>query len=507
MLVRPTPGCGLNWQAQFDNGRDCPVTRRCKNYVGGEWVVSQSTEVRQVINPATVELLAEVPMSTEGEVHAAIAAANEAFEEWRQTPAVNRAAYLLRLRDKLEEQFEECARLLTMEHGKNLDESRGEIRRAIQMAEVAAGIPALMQGYNSEDIAPGIDEYTLVQPLGVFDCLAPFNFPAMVPFWFLPFAIATGNTYIVKPSPIVPLSMQKAFEIFDEVDFPPGVVNLVNGAEEVATALIRSPDVRGTSFVGSSKVARIVYRTCAETGQRVQAQGGAKNFLTVMPDANLDRAIPNMMTSIYGCTGQRCLSGSVVLAVGEVYPALKERLVEAASRLKVGNGLDEGVDVGPLTTEEKKESVLRWIQVGEEEGARLVLDGRNIEVEGLPDGFFVGPTIFNKVTPDMQIAREEIFGPVVGIIRVKDLEEAIRTVDGSRYGNASTVYTTSGKTAREYRHRVNCGNIGINVGIAAPMAFFPFGGRKESFFGDLHGQGRDAIQFFTDRKIVIERWL
>ena len=482
------------------------MVRRCKNYIGGQWVASQSGEVRQVVNPATAELLAEVPMSTEQEVCAAIAAANEAFEEWRETPPVDRARYLFRLRDKLEDEFEEFARLVTAEHGKNIHESRGEIRRAIEMVEVAAGIPSLMQGYNSEDVAPGIDAYAVVEPLGVFDCLAPFNFPAMVPFWFIPFAVATGNTYIVKPSPIVPLSMEKAFEAFDAVGFPPGVVNLVNGGVEVANVLMNSVDVQGTSFVGSSKVARIVYRTCSDTGQRVQAQGGAKNFLTVMPDANLDKAIPNMMASIYGCTGQRCLSGSVVLAVGGIYPVLKQRLVKAASQLRVGNGLDEGVDMGPLTTKEKKESVLKWIETGDKEGAELVLDGRDVEVEECPNGFFVGPTIFDRVTPDMQIAREEIFGPVVGIIQAKNLDDAIDIVNSSRYGNASTVYTTIGKTAREYRYRVNCGNIGINVGVAAPMAFFPFGGRKESFFGSLHGQGRDVIQFFTDRKIVIERW-
>ena len=483
------------------------MAERCKNYIGGEWVSSESGEIRQIINPATGESLAEVAMSTEEDVQSAIAAANEAFEEWRQTPPVNRARYLFRLRDRLEEEFEELARVLTLEHGKAIDESRGEIRRAIEMVEVAAGIPTLMQGYNSEDIAPGIDEYAIVQPLGVFDCLAPFNFPAMVPFWFMPFALATGNTYILKPSPIVPLSMQRVFKILDELELPPGVVNLVNGGAEVAEVLMKSPDIRGTSFVGSSKVARIVYKTCAETGQRVQAQGGAKNFLTVMPDANLDKAIPNMMTSIFGCTGQRCLSGSVVLAVGEVYDTLKARLIEAASRLKVGNGLDEDVDMGPLTTEDKKGNVLNWIETGLEEGAKLVLDGRDIKVEECPKGFFVGPTIFDEVSPEMQIAQEEIFGPVAGIVRVKDLDEAIDTVHLSRYGNASTVYTSSGKTAREYRYRVKCGNIGINVGIAAPMAFFPFGGCKESFFGDLHGQGRDVIQFFTDRKIVIERWL
>jgi malonate-semialdehyde dehydrogenase (acetylating)/methylmalonate-semialdehyde dehydrogenase len=483
------------------------MTHRCKNYIDGAWVDSESADVGAVVNPATAEVLAEVPMSTGPDVDAAIAAANEAFDEWRQTPAVNRASYLFRLRDRLEDEFEECARLLTTEHGKALDESRGEIRRAIQMVEVAAGIPSLMQGYNSEDIAHGIDEYALVQPLGVFACLAPFNFPAMVPFWFLPFAIATGNTYIVKPSPVCPLSMEKAFEVLDDLDLPPGVVNMVHGGADVATALTTSPRVRGTSFVGSSRVARIVYKTCAETGQRVQAQGGAKNFLTVMPDADLARAVPNMIASIYGCTGQRCLAGSVVLAVGEVCSALKERLVEAAAGLVVGNGLDEGVDMGPLATADKKQNVLRWIQTGVDEGAALLLDGRGITVDGLPEGFFVGPTVFDEVTPEMQIAREEIFGPVAGIVRVKDLDEAIDVVNASPYGNASTIYTASGKAAREYRYRVDCGNIGINVGIVAPMAFFPFSGRKESFFGDLHGQGRDVVQFFTDRKVVIERWL
>ncbi|MDP6107305.1 MAG: aldehyde dehydrogenase family protein, partial [Candidatus Brocadiia bacterium] len=353
------------------------MSETCRNYIGGEWVSSQSSRLQQVVNPTTAEVLTEVPMSTEAEVLAAIAAANEAFDEWRQTPAVNRVAYLFRLRGRLEDEFEALARTITLEHGKNLDESRGEIRRAIQMTEVAAGIPSLMQGYNSEDIAPGIDEHAVIQPLGAFACLAPFNFPAMVPYWFLPFALATGNTYILKPSPIVPLSMTRAFEILDELDLPPGVVNLVNGGKEVANILMTSPNIKGTSFVGSSKVARIVYKTCSETGQRVQAQGGAKNFLTVMPDADLDKAIPNMMTSAYGCTGQRCLSGSVVLAVGDVYQDLKARLIGAASQLTVGSGLDEGVDVGPLATAEKKANVLNWIATGLEEGAKLVLDGRD----------------------------------------------------------------------------------------------------------------------------------
>ena len=483
------------------------MARRVKNYIGGEWVESKSDQVSQVINPATTEVLAEVPMSTEDEVRSAIAAANDAFAEWRSTPAIERAGYLFRLRDALEEGFEEFSRITTNEHGKNIDESRGETRRLIQMVEVATGVTSHMQGFNSEDIAHGIDEHAIIEPLGTFACIAPFNFPAMVPFWFLPFAIATGNTFICKPSPLVPLSMERAGEIIDELEFPPGVVNLINGGVEVAEILMNSPDIRGTSFVGSSKIARHVYKTCAAAGQRVQAQGGAKNFITVMPDAELDSAIPNMMASLYGCTGQRCLSGSVVLAVGEVYDDFKKRLLDAASALKVGYGLDEGVDVGPLATKEKMENVVRWIEKGVQGGANLILDGRNVRVEEYPDGFFVGPTVFDDVTPDMEIAQVEIFGPVVGIIRVKDLDEAIDIINASPYGNASTVYTTSGKTAREYRVRVDCGNIGVNVGIVAPMAFFPFCGRKDSFFGDLHGQGQDVIRFFTDRKVVVERWL
>jgi malonate-semialdehyde dehydrogenase (acetylating)/methylmalonate-semialdehyde dehydrogenase len=479
----------------------------CRNYIGGKWVASASKQVSPLTNPATGEALGEVAMSTADEVRAAIRAAQKAFPEWRRTPPLTRARYLLRMRERLEEEFDEFARVVTGEHGKAIDESRGEVRRAIEMLEVAAGIPSLMQGYNSEDIAPGIDEYAIWQPLGVFACLAPFNFPAMVPFWFFPFAIATGNTYLIKPSPIVPLSMQKVFEIVDDLDLPPGVLNLVNGGAEVANLLMTSRDVAGISFVGSSAVARIVYQTAAAAGLRVQAQGGAKNFLTVMPDANLDKAIPNMMTSIYGCTGQRCLSGSVVLAVGEIYPELKRRLVEAASRLKVGNGMDESIEMGPLTTPDKKRSVLNWIALGEKEGARLILDGRKHRVEGLPESCFLGPSVFDEVRPDMKIAQEEIFGPVAAVMRLDSLDEAIATVNASRYGNASTIYTSSGGAAREYRYGVNCGNIGVNVGIVAPMAFFPFGGRKESFFGDLHGQGRDAIQFFTDRKVVIERWL
>ncbi|MCL5960158.1 MAG: CoA-acylating methylmalonate-semialdehyde dehydrogenase, partial [Chloroflexi bacterium] len=412
-----------------------------------------------------------------------------------------------RLKGLMEENFEELSRLVTMENGKTIDEARGEVRRAIENVEVATGIPSLMLGYNAEDVAQDIDEEAIRQPLGVFAVLAPFNFPAMVPFWFLPTAVACGNTYIVKPSEQTPLSQNKLFEIIDEAGFPPGVINLVNGSREVAEGIMDHPDLAGVSFVGSTRVGRQVYKRCTENGKRAQCQAGAKNFLVAMPDAALDKSVAAIMTSCYGCAGERCLAGSVVLAVGDVYEPLKEKLVAAASRIKVGYGLDESAQMGPVISKVALDRILGYVHKGLEEGAELILDGRGIKVEGYPDGCFIGPTIFDKVKPEMVIAQEEIFGPVVGIISVKDFDEALSIIDANPYGNASSLFTSSGKLARSSSTAVRCGNIGINVGIAAPIAYFPFGGMKQSFFGDLHGQGLDGVHFFTDRKVVISRWL
>jgi len=480
---------------------------RLKNYVNGEWVESKSTESLDVENPATTETLAVCPMSTVEEIQEAIQAANEAYPEWRETPPVTRARYLFRLRDLMEQHFEDIARIMTMEHGKNVDESRGETRRAIEMVEVATGIPSLMQGYNLEDVSAGIDEHALIVPLGAFACIAPFNFPIMIPFWFMPFALATGNTYIVKPSSEVPMTMAKVFELVDEAGFPPGVANLINGSRNVSQALMTSKDIQGISFVGSSRVAHIVYETCSKTGQRVQAQGAAKNFLLVMPDANLSRLVPNMMASCFGCTGQRCLAGAVIVCLEENYEEVKTRIVEAVKKLRVGYGLDETTDVGPLASKDKMENTLKWIDKGLEEGAKLLVDGRGVKVDGYPKGYFVGPTVFDGFDRKMEIANEEIFGPVIGIMKVKDFDDAISVINANPYGNAASIYTNSGKHARAFRYRVNCGNIGINIGIAAALAPFPFAGMKESFLGDLHAQGRDVIMFFTDRKVVIERWV
>jgi malonate-semialdehyde dehydrogenase (acetylating)/methylmalonate-semialdehyde dehydrogenase len=477
-----------------------------KNYINGQWVDSRSIEILDVVNPATTEVLARVPLSTPDEVRTAIQAAKDAFPEWRETPPLTRARYMFRLKDLMEEHFEDLARTIVEEEGKCIDEGRGEVRRAIENVEVAAGIPSLMMGYSLEDIAPGIDEECVRQPLGVFCMVPPFNFPLMVSLWFAPYAIACGNTYIVKPSEQVPLSQRALFELIDEVDFPEGVINLVNGAKEVVDTLLESPDVTGVSFVGSTRVGKYIYQKAAESGKRAQCQAGAKNFLVVMPDADLDRTVASLLTSFYGCAGERCLSGAVLLPVGDVYEPLKEKFVDAASRLKVGYGLDEAVQVGPVVSKRHMERVLGYIERGVEEGARLLLDGRGISVEEYPDGYFIGPTIFDEVTPQMTIANEEIFGPVASIIRVKDLDEAIDIIHANPYGNASSIYTSSGRWAREFKYRVQCGNIGVNIGIVAPMAFFPFSGSKESFFGDLHGQGSDAIDFFTEKKVVISRW-
>jgi len=484
---------------------------RLKNYLNGEWVESESAQVLDVINPATQKTIAKVPMSTRDEVMAAVKAAKEAFPEWRRTPPLTRARCLFRLKELLEENFEKLSRTQTMEHGKTIDESRGETRRGIEMVEVATGIPSLMMGYNLEDIAAGIDEYVIYQPLGIFCNIAPFNFPFMVPLWFSPFALATGNTFIVKPSPRDPISQVKLAELIEEAGFPPGVYDVVHGGADVAHALLEHSDIKGVTFVGTSKVGKELYRKCGETGKRAIVQGAAKNFMVVMPDANLEATIPALLTSFFGNTGQRCLSGANLVIVGRddtFYHRGLDAFVDAASRIKVGYGLDESIQMGPMQSVDGKQRVLGYIERGINEGAKLILDGRKPKIIGdYPDTCFLSPTIFVEVTPDMTIAREEIFGPVACVLRATDLDEAIKMVNSSNYGNGNAIFTSSGKTAREFQYRVESGNVGINIGIVAPMAFFPFGGMKDSFFGVLHGQGRDAIRFFTESKVVIQRWL
>jgi malonate-semialdehyde dehydrogenase (acetylating)/methylmalonate-semialdehyde dehydrogenase len=475
-----------------------------ENYVGGRWTPSKSSALLDVLNPALGTAVARVPVSTVGEVDAAVRVARAAFLEWRQVPAPERVQPLFRLKQLLEEHREELAVSITTEHGKTLDESRFEMRRVIDNVEVACGIPSLMQGRTLQQISRGIDEVAERVPLGVFALIPPFNFPAMIPFWFWPYAVACGNTVIVKPSERVPMTMERLFRLVDAAGFPSGVVNLVNGDRTVTELLIQHPEVAGISSVTSTPTAKAIYALAAQYGKRVQCGGGAKNSIVVMPDANLDRAVPNIIDSVYGSTGQRCLAGSNVLPVGQAGQDLVPALVEAASRIVVGNGLDEGVTMGPLISQAAKERVVSYIERGVQEGGQLLLDGRFARIP--EEGFFLGPTIFDQVRPDAAIASDEIFGPLMAILRVPSIEEAIGLINASPYGNSAMIYTQSGGAARELAYRVECGEVGVNVGLAAPMAFFPFGGRKESFFGILHGQGQDAVDFFTDKKITIQRW-
>jgi len=484
---------------------------KLQNYIDGEWVESESAQILDVVNPTTQKTLAKVPMSTSDEVNAAVRAAKEAFPEWRQTPPLSRVRCLFRLKELLENNFEELSRVQTMEHGKTIDESRGETRRGIEMVEVATGIPSLMMGYNLEDIASGIDEYLVYQPLGVFGHIAPFNFPFMVPLWFVPFALATGNTFVIKPSPRDPISQVKIAELMDEAGIPPGVYNLVHGGADTASVMLEHPDIKGMTFVGSTPVGKIIYKKCGETGKRTIAQCGAKNFMVIMPDCEVEKTIAALLTSFFGNAGQRCLAGANLVIVGEddaFYKRFLDAFAGAVAKIRVGYGLDESIQMGPLQTVDSKKRVLEYIECGIREGAKLLLDGRKPNVIGdYPDVAFLNPTIFEGVTPEMTICREEIFGPVASVLRAKDLDEAIKMCNASEFGNGDAIFTSSGKAAREFQYRVESGNIGVNIGIVAPMAFFPFGGMKDSFYGVLHGQGRDAVRFFTESKVVIQRWL
>lgn len=480
---------------------------RLKLYVNGSWIDSKSTYTQPVMNPAKDEVIAEVPFVTVEEVDEAVKAAAEAFESWRELPVTTRVQYMYKLKQKMEDYFEEVSRITTQNHGKTIDEARGESRRLIENIETACAIAyTLAKGEHLDQVAAGIDEALVREPLGVFAIIGPFNFPALAPFWFIPQALVLGCTVVVKPSEVTPLPMMWCFKALDEVGLPPGVVNLVYGGREASEALIKHPSIQGVAFVGSTPVGRYVYRLAGEYGKRAIVQAGAKNYVVVMPDADLDRAIPALLTSFFGNTGQRCLSGANLVAVGGVYESLKRRFVEAASKLKLGYGLDESVEMGPIVSMKAKNRVVSYIEEGVNAGAKLILDGRDVYVPEYPKGYFIGPTIFDDVTPDMVIARDEIFGPVANIIRVEGLNEAIEMINTkTSYGNAACIFTSSGRAAREFRRRVKCGNIGVNLGIAAPMAFFPFGGWRESFFGVLHGQ-IDCVDFFTDKKIIITRW-
>ena len=480
---------------------------RLKNYIGGEWVDSEASEVQEVRNPATGEVLGHCPLGGEADVDAAAQAAHHAFTSWRAVPVEDRVKYLYQLKFLLEKHAEELAATVTRENGKTLPEARGSVRRGIQMVEVAAGAPSLLMGQALEDIAHGIDCESVRQPLGVFASIAPFNFPAMVPMWFFPFAVACGNTFISKPSEQVPFSQELIWKLVHEAGFPPGVLNLVNGGRDTVNALLAHPLIKGISFVGSSPVAEHVYRTAAANGKRVQALGGAKNFIIVMPDADMDHAVDAISESAFGCAGERCLAASVVLPVGDSHGKVREGLVERMKKIRIGDGFKEGVTMGPVISAAHRDKVVGYIDKGVEEGAELVVDGRNPgSTDSSGDGYFVGPTLFDKVTQDMTVGRDEIFGPVLCMSPVETLDEALEVARAHPLANASSIFTQSGKSAREFRYKVDASMAGVNIGVAAPMSFFGFGGAKGSFFGDLKAHGREAFDFYTDRKVVISRW-
>jgi malonate-semialdehyde dehydrogenase (acetylating)/methylmalonate-semialdehyde dehydrogenase len=476
------------------------------NYVDGEWRRSRAAEALPVVNPATGEELARTPLSSPSELDAAVTAASAAFRHWRRVPVVERVQFLFKLKPLLEEHLDELAATITKECGKTLAESRGELRRAIENVEVACGTPTLVQGYNSEDIAPGIDEIMIRQPLGVCAIIAPFNFPGMIPFWFLPYAIACGNTVVVKPSEKVPLTMQLLMTLIDRTAIPAGVVNVVNGGRDVVDAILDHPHIRSVSFVGSSAVARHVYARGAASGKRVQCQGGAKNPVVVLPDADLESAADIVADSAFGCAGQRCLAASLAISVGEVSRPFAAAIGEKAAARVTGYGLDDGTQMGPVISHDSAARIEELIDQAVKDGARAIVDGRRASIAGYPRGHFIKPTVIDRLPRSSAVAQTEIFGPVLSLHHVDTLEEAVAMVNEGIYGNQASLFTSSGASARQFRYEAEVGNVGINIGVAAPMAFFPFSGARGSFFGDLHGQGRDAVEFFTQEKVVVERW-
>lgn len=477
-----------------------------RNFVNGDFVTSSSPTL-DVTNPANGSLLAKVPLGTKLEVDLAVKAAKEAFPAWSETPPAQRIQYLFKMKELMESHFEEIATLVTKEHGKVLAEARGDVRRGIDNIDQAVGIPNLMMGECLENVGPGIDCMAFARPMGVFAAIVPFNFPAMVPFWFLPYAIATGNTFVLKPSEQVPLTQEFLCELWQKTGLPKGVLNTVNGAKEVVDTICTHPDVVGVSFVGSTPVAKHVYTLATQTGKRVQALGGAKNFMIIMPDAHMEKSAAMVAESCYGCAGQRCLAASVVLAVGEeAHKAIVPPILAYAKALKVGDGLKDGVQIGPVISAKSKERILKLIDNAQNQGAKIILDGRKAPESTHPEGYFLGPTVIDGVTADMEIAREEIFGPVLCISKVDSLDEVHAIMNSHPCANTTSIYTQNGASARAFYHKTVPSMIGINIGVPAPMSYFGFGGAKDSFFGDIKAHGRYGVEFYTDKKVVIQRW-
>ncbi len=480
--------------------------KKIMNFINGQWQAPGGQAGQAVLNPANQAVLAEFVNASLADLDRAVTSAQNAFPGWRDTPAGDRIQPLFRLLSLLREEKERLAEIITLECGKTFKESLGELTRAIENVEVACGIPSLSQGKFSEDIAHGIDEIMIRQPVGVCAAICPFNFPAMIAFWFMPYAVACGNPIIIKPSERVPLTMQAIFELIEQAGFPPGIVQMVQGGREMATGLIDHPLVRAISFVGSTAVAQQVYARAAAQGKRAQCQGGAKNPIVVMPDADPEMTLRIIADSAFGCAGQRCLAASLLIPVGKAADWLREGLGESAASRKVGFGMDEGVQMGPIITPQSQQRIEGLIDAGIQEGALALVDGRGAVIPGYEKGNFIRPTVLYDLPPEGKLAQTEIFGPVLGVMPMNSLAEAISWINHSAYGNMACLFTASGASARQFRHEAQAGNIGINIGVAAPMAFFPFTGWKNSFFGDLHGQAADAVSFFTQEKVVVERW-
>lgn len=476
------------------------------DYVNGDWTDAKASDLLGVINPASASTIAEVVMTPTTVVAQAVEAGQTAFREWRLTPVLDRIQYMFKLKMLLEEHINEIGEIITNECGKTFKESVAEMRRGIENVEVACGMPSMIQGYNNEDIASGIDEHMFRQPLGVVAAITPFNFPGMIPLWFLPYAVATGNCFILKPSERVPMTTAKLFELIDQAGFPPGVIQLVNGGKDTVNAILDHPGVKAISFVGSTPVAKYIYSRATANGKRAQCQGGAKNPVVIMPDADMDTATRIMADSAFGCAGQRCLAASVAITVGDAKNIFTEQIADAAVSRKVGYGMDDDTQMGPVITKDSKTRIEGIIAGSESQGAKILVDGRNQKVSGYDDGYWVFPTILDNVDPASEIAKTEIFGPVLSLMHAQTVDDAIALVNDRSYGNMACMFTSSGAAARKFRYEADAGNVGINIGVAAPMAFFPFSGWNESFFGDLHGQGRHGVEFYTQTKVVVERW-
>jgi len=480
---------------------------RCKVFIAGTWVDSDASETSPVFNPSDGAQIAATPMCGAAEVEKAIRAAEAAFPEWSETPSVERARLLFRFKALMDDHKEELAQLITREHGKTLEESRGSVQRGIEVVEFACGAPALLMGEAQENVANNVDYESHRHPLGVCASITPFNFPLMVPLWSLPVALVCGNTYVLKPSEKVPLSAIRMVELLEEAGLPPGVLNLVHGGKEAVDTLLTNPAVKAVTFVGSTPVAKYIYETATKHGKRVQSSGGAKNAMVVMPDADIDVAVDGVMGSAYGCAGERCMAGSVLICPEDAGERFLPAFLAAASSMRVGpTDRDPEAQMGPLVTGDHLQRVTACVEKGVKEGATLALDGRSVQVDAAPNGFYLGPTLFDHVRPEMSIATDEIFGPVLSTIRTGDLEEALAFCNRSEFGNAAVMFTQSGRSAREFRHRVNAGMVGINIGVPAPTALFPFAGWNNSFFGDLHVQGQEGVAFFTRQKVTITRW-